>query len=114
MQAAVEVVTVDDSILRYCVALARATREHAHVLIGSSPRGSLGLLLTARAIAVIAGRDYVTPEDVKAVAVATLAHRITIKPELWMTKATGAGVVRDVLATVAAPAALDRPAMDAR
>ena len=68
MQAAVETVTVEESVGRYCVALATATREHPHVLMGASPRGALALLLTARAYAVIAGRDYVTPEDVKAVA----------------------------------------------
>ena len=108
MQAAVETTTVDDTVGRYCVALVRATREHPHVLIGSSPRGSLALLLTARAIAAIEGRDYVTPEDVKRVAAPALAHRITIKPELWMSAASGASVVTDVLNSVAAPQALDR------
>ncbi|MGB7879599.1 MAG: MoxR family ATPase, partial [Ilumatobacteraceae bacterium] len=72
MQAAVERVTVDESVGRYCVALATATRTHAHVLMGSSPRGALGLLLASRAWAIISGRDYVTPEDVKAVAVPVL------------------------------------------
>ena len=108
MQAAVETTTVDDTVGRYCVALVRATRDHPHVLIGSSPRGSLALLLTARAIAAIEGRDYVTPEDVKRVAAPALAHRITIKPELWMSAASGASVVTDVLNSVAAPQALDR------
>jgi MoxR-like ATPase len=107
MQRAVETVTVEDSVSRYCVSLVQATRVHPHVLIGSSPRGSLALMLTARAVAVIAGRDYVTPEDVKEVAVPALAHRMTIKPELWMSAATGASVVRDVLGSVPAPAALD-------
>jgi MoxR-like ATPase len=107
MQRAVEHVTVDPSVSRYCVAIAQATRSHPHVLVGSSPRGSLALLLVARAAAVIAGRDYVTPEDVKAVAVPAVAHRITIKPELWMSSASGTTVVADVLATVPAPAALD-------
>ena len=108
MQAAVETTTVDDTVGRYCVALVRATRDHPHVLIGSSPRGSLALLLTARAMAAIEGRDYVTPEDVKRVAAPALAHRITIKPELWMSAASGASVVTDVLNSVAAPQALDR------
>ena len=107
MQAAVETVTVDDSVSRYCVSLAAATRRHPHVLVGASPRGSLALLLTARAVAVIAGRDYVTPEDVKAVAIASLAHRITVKPELWMSAASGATVVDDVLSSVPVPAALE-------
>lgn len=75
--------------------------------MGSSPRGALGLLLASRAYAVIHGRDYVTPEDVKAVAEPVLAHRVTIKPELWMTTATGSTVVASVVATVPAPAALE-------
>ena len=67
---ALEDVAVEDSIGRYIVALAAATREHPQVLVGASPRGSLALLLLARAAAALAGRDYVIPEDVKAVAVA--------------------------------------------
>ena len=82
---------------RYCVDLAVATRDHHEVLTGSSPRGSLGLVLTARAFALLRGRDYVIPEDVKAVARSVLAHRITVRPELWMTDVTGARVVDDVL-----------------
>ncbi len=107
MQDAVETVTVDDSITDYCVAVAAATRSHPHTLVGSSPRGSLALMLTARAYAVIAGRDYVTPEDVKEVAQPVLAHRITIKPELWMSTASGATVVSDVLRSVPTPAAAE-------
>ena len=107
MQEAVERVTVDESIGRYCVALVTATRTHSHVLMGSSPRGSLGLLLTARAYAVIAGRDYVTPEDVKAVAEPVLSHRITVKPEMWLSQVSGRTVVAAVLSSVPAPAALE-------
>ena len=107
-QRAVEDVTVDDSLQRYCVALARATRTDAQVLVGASPRGSLALVLTARAHAVLAGRDYVVPEDVKAVAVAALAHRITLRPELWMREVSGADVVRRVLGQVPAPRADER------
>ncbi|WP_203337781.1 AAA family ATPase [Nocardioides limicola] len=105
IQAAVETVTVDPDIGRYCVALATATREHHHTLVGSSPRGGLALMLVARGYAVIAGRDYVVPEDVKAVAVPALAHRITIRPELWMSDVSGASVVTSVLGTVPAPTA---------
>jgi MoxR-like ATPase len=113
MQEVIETVTVDESIGRYCVALTTATRAHPHVLMGSSPRGSLSLMLSARAHAVIAGRDYVTPEDVKRLAVPVLAHRVTVKPELWMSRATGASVVTEVLETVAAPSAREdvRPAV---
>jgi MoxR-like ATPase len=99
----VETATVDESVGRYCVALAVATRSHPHVLMGASPRGALGLLLTSRAHAIIAGRDYVTPEDVKAVAEPVLAHRITVRPEMWMSDVTGRTVVEAVLASVPTP-----------
>jgi len=107
MQQAVERVTVDESVGRYCVALATATRHHPHVLLGASPRGALGLLLTSRAFAIIAGRDYVTPEDVKAIADPVLAHRITVKPEMWMSQISGHTVVDDVVSTVPTPSALE-------
>ncbi len=105
MQSAVERIEVDESVGRYCVALATATRRHKHVLMGSSPRGALGLLLASRAYAVITGRDYVTPEDVKEVAEPVLAHRITVKPELWMNQISGASIVAEVLSSVPAPSA---------
>jgi MoxR-like ATPase len=109
MQEAVETVRVDESVARYCVDLATATRHHPDVLTGSSPRGSLGLVLTARAFAVLRGRDYVIPEDVKVVARSVLAHRITVKPELWMTEASGRRVVDAVLGEVPTPATLESP-----
>lgn len=103
IQQAVETVDVDESVARYCVSLASATRNHRDVLTGASPRGSLGLVLTARAFAVLRGRDYVIPEDVKSVARAVLAHRVTLKPELWMSDASGLGVVDVVLESVDTP-----------
>ena len=106
MQEAVEGVVVDESVGRYCVALVVATREHPDVLTGSSPRGSLGLVLAARAFALLRGRDYVIPEDVKAVARSVLSHRITVKPELWMTQASGRRVVDAVLGQVPTPTTL--------
>lgn len=105
MQAAIEATAVDESVGRYCVALTAASRTHGDVLMGASPRGALGLLLCARAYAVVDGRDYVTPEDVKAVAVPVLAHRITVKPELWMSNASGRSIVESLLRTVATPSA---------
>jgi MoxR-like ATPase len=107
MQAAVERVVVDESVARYCVDLVAATRAHADVLTGASPRGSLGLVLTARAWAAIRGRDFVVPEDVKVVARSVLAHRITVKPDLWMTQASGARVVESVLSAVETPHTLE-------
>ncbi|WP_426244910.1 AAA family ATPase [Nocardioides sp. LHG3406-4] len=106
MQAAVEEVEVDESIGRYCVDLVTATRRHPDALTGASPRGSLGLVLAARGFAVLRGRDYVIPEDVKAVARPVLSHRITVRPELWMTQASGERIVDAVLSDVAAPPTL--------
>lgn len=103
MQAAVETVNVDEDVSRYCVDLTVATRQHPQSSIGASPRGAIALLLCSRAYAVIAGRDYVVPEDVKAVAPSVLPHRITIKPELWMSNASGSTVTADVLASVPTP-----------
>ena len=105
MQTAIESVVVDPTIGHYCVALSAATRSHPHVLLGASPRGALALMLTARSYAVLAHRDYVTPEDVKAVAPAVLSHRITVKPELWMSNVSGATVVVAALGSVPTPRA---------
>ncbi len=105
MQRGIETIPVEDDISRYCVQLSAATRDHRAVQVGASPRGSLALMLTARAHAVVAGRDYITPEDVKTVAHAVLDHRISIKPELWMSDVGGHAVVESVLAEVPVPAA---------
>ncbi len=110
MQRAVEEVAVEDSVGRYMVELATATREHAHVLVGASPRGSLALMLMARAVAAIAGRDFVVPEDVKRVAIAALAHRITLRPEMWLKRVDSAQIVSTVLANVPAPVTAALPA----
>jgi MoxR-like ATPase len=107
LQQAVETVRVDESVGRYCVALAAATRQHRDALTGASPRGSLGLVLTARAFAVLRGRDYVIPEDVKAVARAVLAHRVTVRPELWMTQTSGRSIIDAVLVQVPTPSTLE-------
>ncbi|MFI2714506.1 AAA family ATPase [Micromonospora sp. NPDC018662] len=104
MQAALEDVVVEDSIGRYVVALTAATREHPSVLVGASPRGSLALLLLSRVRAVLANRDYVVPEDVKAVAAPALAHRITLRPEMWLRRVDPAFVVGEVLESTPAPA----------
>ncbi|WP_229399732.1 AAA family ATPase [Micromonospora okii] len=104
MQAALEDVVVEDSVGRYIVALTAATREHPSVLVGASPRGSLALLLLARARAVLAGREYVVPEDVKDVAAPALAHRITLRPEMWLRRVDPSFVVGEVLDQTPAPA----------
>ena len=104
MQAGVETVTVDPDIVDYCVALAAGTRSHPAVEVGASPRGSLALLLVSRARAVLAGRDFVLPEDVKTVAVSALAHRITLNPQTWASGMLAGDVVSTVLAQVPGPA----------
>ena len=103
LQQAAETVEVSESIGRYCVELVDATRFHQHLLVGSSPRGALALMLVSRAYALIHHRDYVTPEDIKAVAVPALAHRVTLRPEMWMRSLSPADVIEGVLKAVAAP-----------
>jgi len=103
MQAGVEAVGVDADVLAYCVDLAAATRTHRAVEVGASPRGSQALVLVARALAVLDGRDYVAPEDVKAVAVPALAHRLSLTPQAWAAGLAPEAVVREVLAQVAGP-----------
>jgi MoxR-like ATPase len=107
MQRAVEAVHVSESIGRYMVELVAATRENARIQVGASPRGSLALLKVSRCRAALAGRDFVTPEDVKAVAVPALAHRLMLSPELWVQRVSPADVVREVLNGVPTPAADD-------
>jgi MoxR-like ATPase len=105
MQAALEDVYVSEPLERYIVALAQATRADARVALGASPRGSLAVLKLARAEAAIRGRDFVLPDDVKAVAVAALAHRLVLRPELWVSRTTPVQVIETLLQQVPAPAA---------
>jgi MoxR-like ATPase len=107
MQRAIELVHVADSVRAYCVDVVDATRSSPSTAVGASPRGSLALLKLARIHAVLRGRDYVLPDDVKAVAVAALAHRLVLRPELWVQKVSAGDVVRDVVATVPTPKAED-------
>jgi MoxR-like ATPase len=110
MQNAVEQVHVSESVGRYIVELVAATRESTSTAVGASPRGSLALLKLARCKAATAGRDFATPDDVKAVAVPALAHRLVLKPELWVQRLAAEDVVREVLHRVATPKADDVPA----
>ena len=103
MQRTVERITVDPDIARYCVALAQATRTAANVAVGASPRGSQGLLLLGRALAALDDRDYVRPDDIKRVAVAVLAHRLTLTPQAWAQGADPARIVAAVVAQVPVP-----------
>ncbi|GIH95889.1 AAA family ATPase [Planobispora siamensis] len=103
MQRALEDVAVEDSVGRYIVELVAATREHPQVQVGASPRGSLALLLTARARAALAGRDYVVPEDVKQAAPAALSHRLSLRPEVWLRRVDPAAIVEEICARVPVP-----------
>jgi MoxR-like ATPase len=105
LQAGVERVEVDADVLRYCVDLTVATRSHHAVDVGASPRGAQALVLVARAIAVLDGRDFVLPEDVKACAVAALAHRLTLRAETWTSGLTDVQVITELLGMVPGPAA---------
>ena len=107
MQRTVETVHVADSVRGYCVDIVGATRESHSTAVGASPRGSLALIKLARARAAIQGRDYVLPDDVKAVAVPALAHRLVLRPELWVQRVSAEDVVRDLLSNVPTPKAED-------
>ena len=106
MQAALEDVHVDSSIEEYIVDVARATREDPRIALGASPRGSLALLRLARAAAALRRSDFVTPDDVKAMAVPALAHRMVLRPELWVSRISPADVVAEILSRVPTPAAI--------
>jgi MoxR-like ATPase len=103
MQRAIEDVHLSDGVGRYIVALVGATRESPSVQVGASPRGSLALMKLSRAKAAVDGRDFVVPDDVKAVAVPALAHRLALRPELWVQRVQAEDVVRELLATVPVP-----------
>jgi MoxR-like ATPase len=107
LQGALEQVYVSESIGRYMVDLVTATRTSPRVQVGASPRGTLALLKLARGHAALAGRDFVTPDDVKAIAVPALAHRLTLRPELWVQRIRGEDIVRESLETVPTPPAED-------
>ena len=107
MQRALEQVHVSDAIEGYAVDLVTATRESQRLAVGASPRGSIALVKLSRAKAALAGRDFVTPEDVKAVAVPALAHRLMVRPELWVQRLRAEDVVEEALETVPTPPAED-------
>jgi MoxR-like ATPase len=105
MQESVEQVTVHDDVLQYVVSLATASRQHPQVAVGASPRAELDLVQLARARALLLGRDYVIPEDVKALAVPTMAHRISLRPEMWVRRVQGSDVVDELLRRLPVPRA---------
>lgn len=110
MQDSLEDVYLSESIGYYIVDLTTATRSHGDVEVGASPRGALAIMKLSRGKALLAGRDYVIPEDVKAVAPSALGHRLTLRPELWVRRVSGEDIVASVLESVPTPA----PAGDAQ
>jgi MoxR-like ATPase len=108
LQSAVETVQVDEDVIDYAVRLTRATRSHPAVEVGASPRGSQALVLLGRALAVLDGRTFVLPEDLKSGAVAVLAHRLTLTPSSWAQGLLTETVVRDVLAEIPTPSTVPR------
>jgi MoxR-like ATPase len=107
MQRAIEHVHVSESIGYYIVDVVTATRTSPSVHVGASPRGSLAVMKLARCKAVLDGRDFVTPGDVKAIAVPALAHRLALRPELWVQRIRPEDVVAERLETVPTPRAED-------
>jgi len=107
MQFACEDVFVSEPVGLYMVDVVAATRSAPSIQVGASPRGSLALMKLSRCRAALDGRDYVTPDDVKAIAVPALAHRLTLRPELWVQRISAEDVVQERLATVPTPVAED-------
>jgi MoxR-like ATPase len=105
MQLALEQVHVTEQVGLYMVDLVAATRTSSRVQVGASPRGTLALLRLSRGRAALLGRDFVTPDDVKSVAVPALAHRLTLRPELWVQRVSGEDLVREALDSVPTPVA---------
>jgi MoxR-like ATPase len=105
MQHALEQVHVSEQVGLYMVDLVAATRSSTRVQVGASPRGTLALLRLSRGRAALEGRDFVTPDDVKSVAVPALAHRLTLRPELWVQRVSGEDLVREALDSVPTPKA---------
>jgi MoxR-like ATPase len=104
-QERIKDVYVHDAIKEYIVALVGATRKHSDIYLGASPRGSLALFRTSQARAALLGRDYVIPDDVKALSQATLAHRLIVNPSARIKEVDPRTVIKEVLQAVEAPGA---------
>ena len=103
MRDSLEEVEVSPDLLDYAVSIVAATRRHSQIQVGASPRGALALIQLARGEALLRQRDYVIPDDIKNITVAALAHRITLRPELWVRQVSADDVVTRLLDTVPVP-----------
>lgn len=107
MQKALEWIHVSTPVIRYIVAVVGSTRSNAQLQVGASPRGALALMKLARGWAALDGRDYVLPDDVKAVAVPALVHRVSLKPELWIQDQGTENAILEAIASVPTPSAAE-------
>ena len=96
-------VTVRDELLGYIVDIVRQSREHGSILVGAGPRATQGLLIASRAYAAVSGRDFVTPDDIKDMAVPVLVHRLILRPEFEIEGLTVEEVIGEILEAVAVP-----------
>jgi MoxR-like ATPase len=103
LQEEIKSVFIEDSMKAYMVDMVNATRSHALVQIGASPRGSIGLMKCGQALAAVDGRDYLIPDDIKAVAEVILAHRLILKPEARLQKVSSSDVVNEILNSMPVP-----------
>ena len=104
MHKSIEEVYVKKEVMKYMVELVQSTRRDTRVAVGSSPRGSLGLFKLSRALAVLSGRDYVVPDDVKRAAIPVLGHRVILKPEARIRGVKVEEIISELLMTVEVPA----------
>lgn len=103
IQSAVEKVIVEDNLVKYIAAITHKTRNHGKIFLGGSPRASLSIIKSAKAVAAIRGRDFVTPDDIQYVAVHVLNHRLIMTPEAEMEGFRTEDVIREILQTVEVP-----------
>lgn len=103
MQKAIEEVYLSESVLEYIVNIVSRTREVKDTEVGASPRGSLALMKLSKALAALEGREYAIPDDIKAVSIPALAHRIILRRDLWYTKITQADIIKNILESVPVP-----------
>jgi MoxR-like ATPase len=108
-QAALKDVYLDTLVKKYIVDMVEQTRHHPDIYLGASPRGSLGLYRTGQAWAAMQGRDYVLPDDIKNLAIPTLAHRLIVNPAARLKDVTGETVMREILDSLPVPGADVRP-----
>jgi MoxR-like ATPase len=103
IQNAVKKIYVDGLVKEYIASIVSQTRSHPAIYLGSSPRGSLALFRTSQAKALMSGRDYVIPDDVKALAVPTLSHRLVLRPQYQSQDRSGRGVISEITKMVPVP-----------